>query len=408
MYRFLVLLIFLFSKSFSQGDSLAVKVGSKAPSFILNLQENSIQSFTMPHMKRIVLLNFWSTNIKKCRQVNKHLNRLADRYKNTVYKNADGFEIIAIAVQTDRNTWSEAIKNDTLTNFTHGIALRGYNDDICRKYGVRHVPTQILIDESGIILAIDPRIMDIENILDDRKNFQPIRKDVIGTLAQSSDRNEPLKFARLYLLNYYGDSLEKTITSAKGGFIFSNVKLNQDFVLKLDNKIDINTTDPIALYTPTGEFLMDGRTKDKGFVFFISPRNSNKLIETDSNSTTNTLGQIDVIKHLTFFTDGKGLVPNDEKQLSGIISMLLKNRALKVELITHTDARTDKDYAMELTTNQANTIKNYFIKKGVAESRINAIPRGNSELRKICEGMTDCREEDHRLNRRVEFLLYKD
>lgn len=408
MYRYLVLFIVLSSGLFAQTDSLLIKVGSRAPSFILNLQENTIQSFNMPYMKRIVLLNFWSSNIKKTKTTNRYLNRLAERYKNTVYKNADGFEIISVAVQNDRHAWNDAIKNDTLTNFTHGIAIRGYNDDVCKKYGVTQVPTQILIDETGIVLAVNPRVMDIENILDVKKNFQPIRKDVTGILAQSSNRSEPLKFCKLYLFNYYGDSIERTITNAKGHFTFSNVKLNQDFILKLDNKVNINTSDPIALYTPSGEFLMDGRTKDKGFVFYINPRNSNKLIESDTATITNTLGQIDVIKHLLFFTDGKGLTPKDEKDLSQIVAMLTRDKSLKVEFITHTDSRMDKDYALELTTNQANTLKNHFIKKGISADRITAIPRGNSELRKICEGMIDCREEDHRLNRRVEFLLYKD
>lgn len=406
---FSIIFILLFIKSQSQGDSLLLKPGSRAPSFILNLRENTIQSFTMPYMRRLVLLHFWSSNVKKSRTLNKYLRRLAERYKNSQYRSADGFEIIAIAVQTDKNAWKEAITHDTLTNFTHGIALRGYNDEICKKYGVSSLPTDILIDDYGTILAVNPKMTDIETILDDRKNMQPVKKDIVGTLAQSSNKNEVIKYIKLYLFNYYGDSIAKTITTAKGGFIFSDVKLNQDFVLKVDNKIDITTSDPIALYAPNGEFLMDGRTKDKGFIFYISARYSNKLTEGDSlNPTKNYLGQIDVIKHLTFYTNGMGLTPKDEQQLNPIIAMLQKDRTTNVELITHTDARMDASYALELTTNQANAIKNYFLKKGVAAGRIKAVAKGNSELRKICEGTIDCREDDHKLNRRVEFLIYKN
>jgi outer membrane protein OmpA-like peptidoglycan-associated protein/thiol-disulfide isomerase/thioredoxin len=404
----LIVFIFLFTRGVSQ-DSLLLRPGSRAPNFILNLQENTIQSFTMPYMRRIVLLHFWSSNVKKSRTLNKYLNRLAQRYKNAQYRNADGFEIIAVAVQTDRNAWKDAIANDTLTNFTHGIAIRGYNDDICKKYGVTSLPTDILIDDYGMILAVNPKMMEIETILDDRKNIQPVKKDVTGTLAQSSSKEDVIKFIRLYLFNFYGDSLAKTITTSKGEFIFSDVKINQDFVLKVDNKIDINTSDPIALYAPNGEFMMDGRTKDKGFSFYISARNSNKLVEGDSlNPTTNLLGQIDVIKHLTFYADGMGLTPKDEQELNPIISMLMRDKNNFVEVTTHTDARMDATYAMELTTNQANAVKNYFLKKGVAPGRIRAIAKGNSDLRKICEGTIDCREEDHKLNRRVEFLIFKN
>jgi outer membrane protein OmpA-like peptidoglycan-associated protein len=409
----LILSIFLFalySQLHSQKDSaLVVKPGDHAPSFILNLQENTVQSYVFPFMRKIILLNFWSSNVKKSKQQNKYLHRLADRYKNATYRNADGFEVISIAVQTDRNAWKESITNDSLTNFTHGIAVRGYHDEVCKKYGVTTLPTDILIDELGTIVAINPKITEIENILDDRKNIQPVRKDVKGRLAQSSNKDDAAKYIRLYLFNYYGDSIAKTITSDKGTFVFSDIKINQDFILKVDNKIDITTSDPIALYSPSGDFLMDGRTKDQGFSFYISARSSNKLIEDElQNPVTNTLGQIDVVKHLTFFSDGKGLVPKDEQELNSIIAMLNKDKGRKVELITHTDIRTDPAYAMELTTNQANSIKNYLLKKGIAANRIKAIAKGNKELRKICEGTTDCREEDHLLNRRVEFLIYKD
>lgn len=405
---FFIAFLLFFAKLSCQSDSLVLKIGSPAPSFILNLQENTIQSITMPYMRKIVLLHFWSSSVKKSRTANKSLNKVAERYKNAQYRNADGFEIIAVAVQTDRNAWKEALITDTLTNFTHGIAFRGYGDEVCRKYGVTVLPTDILIDENGIVIAVNPKLTLLEELLDDRKNIQPVKKDIIGRLAQSSDKNESVKYIKLYLFNHYGDSLSKTTTNARGEFNFSEVKLNQDFVLKVDNKIDINTSDPIALYTPRGEFLMDGRTKDKGFLFYISARYSNKLTDDSTNSNTNSLGQIDVVKHLTFYTNGKGLTPKDEQDLNSIVSILQKDRMTHVEIATHTDARMDVDYAKELTTNQANAIKAYFVKKGIVPGRIKAVAKGNTELRKICEGTIDCREEDHMINRRVEFLIYKN
>jgi outer membrane protein OmpA-like peptidoglycan-associated protein len=176
----------------------------------------------------------------------------------------------------------------------------------------------------------------------------------------------------------------------------------------VDNKIDITTSDPIALYSVKGDFLMDGRTKDQGFTFYISARYSNKLTADTASSLINSLGQIDVVKHLTFYTNGMGLTPKDERELNSIINMLQKDKTANVEIATHTDARMDTDYALELTTNQVNAVRTYFIKKGIAAGRIKAVAKGNSELRKICEGTIDCREEDHMLNRRVEFLIYKN
>jgi len=408
MPRVFILLLFICGKTISQSDSALIHKGSKAPAFVLTLQDNAIQSFGMPYMKKVLLLHFWNSSVPQSKVNNRYLNQLAERYQKAQYKSIGGFEVIAISVQTDKNEWVEAIKTDTLTYFIHGIAQRGYRDDVCKKFGVTTVPTDILIDENGIVLSINPRIMDIENYLDDKKNTQPIKKNVTGTLAQSSNKDEPIKFCTLYLFNYYGDSIQKTITTDKGNFVFDEIKLSQDFVLKIDNQVDINTSDPIALYSPRGEFLMDGRTQNNGFMFYIPSRASHKLTVMDTNSNVNYLGQIDVIKHLTFYTNGTGLTPKDEAELKPILQKLIKDKTLKLEIMTHTDARMKPAYARELTANQALAIKSFFEKKGVAGDRIKTIAKGNSELRKICEGPIDCREEDHQLNRRVEFLMYND
>ncbi|TAF64336.1 MAG: hypothetical protein EAZ58_11310, partial [Flavobacterium sp.] len=48
---------------------------------------------------------------------NKFLNRICGRYKNAMYRSAEGFEVIAVAVQSDKKAWNEAITNDSLNNF---------------------------------------------------------------------------------------------------------------------------------------------------------------------------------------------------------------------------------------------------------------------------------------------------
>ena len=197
-----------------------IKIGDKAPTFLINLQQNTIQAFSMPYMNRIVLLHFWSSTVSKSKQNNKFLNRLAHRYKNAIYRSAEGFEVVAVAVQSDKKAWAESVATDSLSNFINGIALRGYNDEVCKKFGITQLPTDILIDENGIVIAINPRMRDLENILDEKKNFIPIKKDVIGTLAQSSNKAEVSKFAKLYLFDVYGDSIANSRTNDKGAFTF--------------------------------------------------------------------------------------------------------------------------------------------------------------------------------------------
>lgn len=355
------------------------------------------------------MLHFWSSDVITSRVYGQRLSALQKRYNNVVYKNADGFEVVAIAVQTNKKSWKEAIAADSLSRFTHGIALQGFEDNACKKYGVVSLPTDVLIDENGTIIAIDPKMTDIENILDERKNFQPVKKDVIGTLAQSSNKAEVLKYSKLYLFNNYGDSIGKTETTVKGGFTFSDIKLNQDFILKVDNKTDMITSDPIALYTPTGELLLDGVTNEGGFIFHIPARLSYRLTEPDHMaSPAANEAQINIIKNLDFMADGNSLSQKDQKDLLSILTVLQKSKTSVLEFTTNTDSKLDDNAAMQLTVKQAATLMSWFEKKGIAKTRLKSIAKGNDEPRIICDQAHVCSEDDHKENRRVEFFIHKN
>ena len=403
------LLITLLTSAQGTQSFTPLNVGDKAPDFIVNTDENTIQSYLLPHMKHIVLLHFWTTDMPLVKQENLYLKRLLARYENASYQNAEGFEIVSVAIQKDFDAWRNTIKTDSLMGITHGIAPHGLRDDISRKYMVEKVPTDYLIDENGVIIAINPRYADIENLLDARKNHTALKKDVVGILAQSSDKNDVVKYTKVYLFNYYGDSVYKSVTSSQGYFSFRDVKLNQDFVLKVDNQMDIVTSDPVALYNRDGEFIMDGKTGSGGFLFPISTRLANKLAYTDTvGHNKGAYEEIDVIKSLVFENDGKSLSSKDEQELAGIVSHMLKNKTLNIEFTAHTDSRMSSDLALEYTGNQVLALKAFFEKKGINPNRIFGVAKGNLQLRKPCSGNAECSDEDHHMNRRVEFLIFKD
>lgn len=381
-----------------------------APSFILNTGPNSIQSVTWPYMKKIVLLHFWSTETPGISDVHRKIRKLYRRYRDASYRNADGFDVITVAAQADRNAWQDAVWADTLGDFVNGIAPNGLADELCASFSVNALPADILVDEEGRIVAMNPCFGMLENMLDERRNFQPLRKTVTGKIALSTNGSEALRYGRVFLFNAYGDSLAKCRTSENGIFSFDDVKLSQDLVLKVDNKTDITTSDPLALYSHGGEFVMDGRTKDEGFVFYLPARLNGKLVDQDSLQlpANDMLGEINVVKSLAFGVDGGSLTPRDEQELKTIVIRLQKNPAFKLEFVTHTDTRLDAEGAMELSLRQANALKSFFEAKGIPAARIKAVAKGNTEPRRICDGTSDCREDDYRMNRRVELIVYKD
>jgi outer membrane protein OmpA-like peptidoglycan-associated protein len=401
MYKAALFLLIVSTRLFSQQDSLPLKPGDKALAFTISLKDNSSRSFAFPYQKRLMMVHFWS-NDHTSKTNNRLLRSIAERYKNSMYKSATGFEVISVAVKTDKLLWKEILWTDSLGVFINGTA-KDYNEEVCKNYNVSSVPRDVLIDETGSVIAINPGMKELEGLLSERKVFQPVKKDVVGLLARSLNRDDLVKSARMSLFTVYGDSIAGTNSSALGRFNFNNIKLNQDLILKVANQSEMDLSDPIALYAPNGDFLMNGFLNDGSCEFYIPYKLVYRLLDANAAHTPNE--QMNLVSNLEFTSTGTfQLSPKDEQELNNLAVILLQNKELNIEFKTHTDSKLSESGALDVTTRQVQLIKNYFQKKGIAASRIKGVPKGKTTLNKPCED-GKCSEEDHRQNRRVEFVI---
>jgi len=103
---------------------------------------------------KFVLLDFWASWCVPCRKANPHLKELYSKYKEK------GFEVIGVS-DDDRNpeAWKTAVAKDGLPwqHVLRGLKIvNGTPDrtnDINEGYNISTLPTQILIDKNGIIIA---------------------------------------------------------------------------------------------------------------------------------------------------------------------------------------------------------------------------------------------------------------
>ena len=115
---------------------------------------------------KYILLDFWASWCVPCREENPHMIKLFKKY------NEKGLEIISIADDDDHvNKWKEAINKDGTGIWYH--VLRGSNKekamngifnpiDLNNLYGVRVLPTKILIDTEGKIIYNSSRKNDYD------------------------------------------------------------------------------------------------------------------------------------------------------------------------------------------------------------------------------------------------------
>jgi len=124
-------------------------------------QENSdgLQINIKSFRGQYVLVDFWASWCGPCRAKHPSLKRVYDKY------NKQGFEIISISLDKDRQNWLDAIKKDKV-NWVHLSDLKGWNNLVVKKYNISSVPSNFLLDKEGIIIGTNLTSNEMENILD--------------------------------------------------------------------------------------------------------------------------------------------------------------------------------------------------------------------------------------------------
>ena len=138
------------SKCFSQ-DSGKLVVGDKSPNLVLSSTNNSIQSFNFPYQNKIVLLFFWSSSVSKSKENMFKYKRIFSKYSQVGYKESDGFDLISVALQSDKIAWEQDLKKYDLLKINNCISQKGYSDFFIKGFKISQTPSSFLIDELGKI-----------------------------------------------------------------------------------------------------------------------------------------------------------------------------------------------------------------------------------------------------------------
>ena len=128
-----------------QEESEFLSPGKLAPDF--SQLKNDGSSLKLSDLKgKVVLLDFWASWCGPCRRENPAVVALYNKYQK------QGFTVMSVSLDQQREPWLAAIKNDGLVWPNHVSDLKGWSNSAAQQYKVTGIPFTVLIDKEGKII----------------------------------------------------------------------------------------------------------------------------------------------------------------------------------------------------------------------------------------------------------------
>lgn len=128
-----------------------VAVGQPAPDFTMNDPEGNPVVFSDVYSRNeYTLLDFWAAWCGPCRSENPNVVAVFKDYKD------EGFGVFGVSLDREKEAWLKAIEEDGL-NWTHVSDLNYWNNAAARLYAVNSIPSSLIVDKNGKIVAKNKR-----------------------------------------------------------------------------------------------------------------------------------------------------------------------------------------------------------------------------------------------------------
>ncbi len=135
----------MLGQSINEAKSGPNPVGALAPDFSQN-DTNGTPVSLSSFKGKYVLVDFWASWCRPCRDENPNVVDNYNRFKN---KN---FTVLGVSLDRAKEPWLQAIADDNLT-WTHVSDLKFWSNEVAKLYSVGSIPQNFLVGPDGKIVA---------------------------------------------------------------------------------------------------------------------------------------------------------------------------------------------------------------------------------------------------------------
>jgi thiol-disulfide isomerase/thioredoxin len=132
------------------GVTPASAEGGEAPEITLPTPEGDTIKLSSTRGS-VVLVDFWASWCMPCRQENPNLVKAYNLYHKK------GFQIFQVSLDKTKEAWVKGIQDDQLGKWIHVSDIQYWNSVVVPLYKIESIPTNLLLDRNGRIIAANLR-----------------------------------------------------------------------------------------------------------------------------------------------------------------------------------------------------------------------------------------------------------